>query len=1059
MRRLLLLLFLTATALPAFGAKRVTVEQLEQTLAAAHSLQDAEVARQLSDLELAERLGTAKLDRLETDLPGEKSRQALMILADASAFLDPPAAEIPDQPTPDLATQRKVLALAVNYVTQTLHQLPNFFATRVTSSFEDSPAVTVPGAIASAYQPIRLVGDSNATVTFREGREVVEKSHLDPRVRSLTTSGVFGPILGTVLVDAARSKLAWSHWEQGQTGLQAVFSFEVPKENSNYTLTYDSIPTPNPCSTTPQTFSKVVAYHGEMAIDPASGTILRLMLLADMKPDEVTVNSGIEVEYGQVSIGGKDSFLPIRSVTSSLAHSLLVHGGWGHGQGCPSLVLTPGLQRSLNDVVFENYHVFRSDATVLTESEAAKLGGQPSPPPNDNGSNQAQEANASPLADTTRATPLSQNSSQAAPSTGAAANSANPPAPSAQPAAANAASTTAGEPSAPVPQATTATNAAAEAAPSAETEPAPMKDQTEAEQASLLQAMPSFQTNARDVVVDVVVTKSNGDPVLGLNKQDFAVTEDGKPQAIDFLEEHTAEQAPPGAPQPLPKLPPNTYTNVPPVPESESVNVLLLDTLNTPQPDQAYVHSEITDFLKKMQPGTRVAIFALGSKLRYVQGFTTDTSVLLAALNDKRNGAAPVKQVGTRDSSDQADDAADAARLTMMQSAGVEELQAAQGDMSAFDYGARASLTFEALNSLARYLAGVPGRKNLIWFASSFPVVIFPTVAQRASIENAHNMRGYMTQVRKTADMLTVSQVSVYPVSAEGVMTEHIMEADSAGAASPEGSGHMGSMSDATMNPYNAGAGGRADTITAMQQLAASTGGKAYFNTNDLNGALKRAINDGANYYTLSYSPTNTKMDGSYRNIEVRLPKGHYTVAFRHGYNADSGLAAETDPGTDPLGPLLKLGLPSATGLLYGVRVAPATPQPAPGAARAGQNPNLKGPFTRYNVDFFIRWTDVDFQTTPQGNHSGQILIGLKAYDRDGNAVNWDGGKQAMMLKPATFSAIQKSGIPADMEIDLPDEDVLLVTGVYDWNTGNAGTLEIHLHPGPTAAKTAVTGR
>ena len=291
----------------------------------------------------------------------------------------------------------------MNYVTQTLHQLPSFFATRVTSSFEDTPVVQRPcasissGCPASTNQPIRLVGDSNVTVTFREGREVVEKSNFDPRVRSLTTSGVFGPILGTVLVDAVRSKLAWSHWELSPTGLQAVFSYDVSKENSHYTVTYDSLPTDPECNATPQTFSKVVAYHGEMAIDPASGTILRLMLLADLKPDEFApASSGIVVEYGQVSIGGKPYFLPVRSVTSSLAHSLQTSWNWGR-QGCPLLAVTPGLQTSLNDVAFENYHVSGSDAKVLTESEAARLESQPSPTPNGNGSKQAEEANASSL--------------------------------------------------------------------------------------------------------------------------------------------------------------------------------------------------------------------------------------------------------------------------------------------------------------------------------------------------------------------------------------------------------------------------------------------------------------------------------------------------------------------------------------------------------------------------------------------------------------------------------------------------------------------------------------
>jgi hypothetical protein len=160
MRALAVLLTLAGFMLPAYGARRVTVDRLKQTLAGAHSLPDAEVARQLSDLELTERLSRAKLKGLETDLPGEKSRLALMILADTSAFLDLPAAEILAQPAP-----------------------------------------------AAAYQPIHLVGDSNVTVIFRDGHEVLEKSNFDPRVRPLTTAGVFGPILGTVVVDAARSKL------------------------------------------------------------------------------------------------------------------------------------------------------------------------------------------------------------------------------------------------------------------------------------------------------------------------------------------------------------------------------------------------------------------------------------------------------------------------------------------------------------------------------------------------------------------------------------------------------------------------------------------------------------------------------------------------------------------------------------------------------------------------------------------------------------------------------------------------------------------------------------
>jgi VWFA-related protein len=1035
MRALALLLTLAGFVLPAFGAKRVTVDELEQTLAATLSLPDAEVAKQLSDLELSERLSTARLDRLETKVPGEKARQALTILADASAFLDPPAAEISAQTAPDLAAQRKILALTVNYVTQTVHQLPNFFATRTTTSFEDTPNAQRPGAISAQgltsvikYQTLHLVGATSVMVLYRDGHEVVQTiadkvKNQPPAVQTLTTSGVFGPILGTVLVDAARSNLAWSHWEQGHSGPEAVFSYKVPKEKSHYTVTYYSRPTdPSAadCSTKAQAFSPLVAYHGEMAVDPASGTILRLVLVADLKPDDFTVKSGIVVEYGEVSIGGRTYIVPVKSISSTLARSIQRAQ---MNPGCFELLVREDLKASLNDVVFGQYHVFRADATMLSEREAEKLETQP-PATNDSGPTRPEEAQVT-------------SAAAAIPTIATSAESVSPGNSQAAPAASSAAS------------------------PSAATPPTTLNSEMEAEQASLLHRMPVYRTNARDVIVDVVVTKSNGDPVLGLTKQDFGVKEDGKPQAIDFLEEHTATPSPLETPQTLPKLPLGTYTNAPPVPLGDSVNVLLLDTLNTPQPDQAYVHNEIRNYLKAMQPGTRVAIFALGSKLRFVQGFTTDTAVLLAALNGKRNGAAPVKEGGSRDSGDQADDAAEVARLTMMQSPAVIALEAAQSDMRSFDFGTRASITFEALDHLALYLAGIPGRKNLIWFSSSFPVVIFPSVAQRTNIENLPNMQGYLDQVRKTANMFTVSQVSVYPVDAQGVMAEHIGEADSAGPGAPEGVGHIGSvadgtMSNGTMTPFLAGAGDHANTISAMEQLAASTGGKAYFNTNDLNGALRRAILDGANYYTLSYSPTNAKTDGTYRKIEVHLAKGHFTLAYRRGYNADTTSSLKPTPGTDPLAPVMKLGLPSATSLMYGVRAVPMTTQPSPDAARAGQNSQLSGTTVRYSVDFFIRLTDMTFQPGPEGEHDGKMELDLMVYDHDGNAVNWDGITQTMNLQPAVFDAMQKSGLRAHMEIDLPEKDVYLVTGVYDWGSGKTGSLEIPLHPGLIAQAQAV---
>jgi len=564
--------------------------------------------------------------------------------------------------------------------------------------------------------------------------------------------------------------------------------------------------------------------------------------------------------------------------------------------------------------------------------------------------------------------------------------------------------------------------------------------------------VPVFKANARAVEVDVVVTRENGEPVTSLHKGDFKVMEDGKPQAIDFFEEHLERTPPPGATPPLPKMPADVYTNVPPVPPSDAVNVLLLDSLNTEVRDQAYVHKQIMNFLKTMEPGTRTAIFMLGSKLRFVQGFTTDTGVLAAALNDKHNQ--PQKEFMLQTRGDAIDNAFIASSMSNAlgghQSVTLEAVNAANADYARIQGTLRSAMTLEALDDIARYLGSVPGRKNLIWFSSAFPVYVFPNMSEKASIQNSEIG---LDNVKKTADMLTVSKVAVYPVGAEGVMVSHMMDADAGG---PGGSLSPSRGGGNPMPGYTNEASARAATISDMEQLASDTGGKAFFNTNDLNSAVKRAMDDGSHYYTIAYTPINDKMDGSYRRIGVQVTaKGKYKTAYRRGYNADDTGKAAAPPDSDPLRPLLKFGLPSSTQLLYGVRVVPTTPQPPADAKRAGKNAELTGPTTRYGLDFMVRWQDVKLEATPQGTHRGTIQVALLAYDHDGNAVNWVGGTEGMNLDPNEYAEIQKSGIPVHAEIDLPNTDVYLETGVYDWGSGKAGTLEIPLRVGADAVAAA----
>jgi VWFA-related protein len=579
--------------------------------------------------------------------------------------------------------------------------------------------------------------------------------------------------------------------------------------------------------------------------------------------------------------------------------------------------------------------------------------------------------------------------------------------------------------------------------------------------------VPVFKAHSHAVVVDVVVTKGD-DAVTGLHKQDFQVLEDGKPVTVDFFEEHTAKTLPPGAAPALEKMPPNVYTNVPPAPESDSVNVLLLDTLNTDRQDQAYVHQQMVNFLKTMQPGLRVAVFVLGSKLRMVQGFTTDSSVLRDAINDKKNGLRMEADTSvTRSLQDKFDDIEDKGRLADMQmgAAGFEALSDLQQGFAGYQADQRFAMTLEAFDSLSRYLAGVPGRKNLIWFSSSFPVTILLSPKDK---QNIGQVRQISAALRETEDLLTVSKVAVYPIGAEGMMVNHGSDGviQSNGAVDVEG-GEVNSRSGAVvshrpsdfMTPFANENAARSDKIMAMEQLAADTGGKAFYNTNDLNAAMMHAIENGAHYYTLVYTPTNKKMDGSYRRIEVKTTAGKYNLAYRRGYNADDTQTADAKSSADPLHALLIRGMPSATQVLYGVRVLAVTPQPAPDAKREGKNAKLTGPTTRYSIDFMVRWSDVALETAADGTHRGKIQASLLAYDRDSNAVNWTGVTQGMALKPEIFAAIQKSGVPMHLEIDLPSSAAYLETGVYDWSSGKAGTLEVPVSGSAQTAQAAPTAK
>jgi VWFA-related protein len=564
----------------------------------------------------------------------------------------------------------------------------------------------------------------------------------------------------------------------------------------------------------------------------------------------------------------------------------------------------------------------------------------------------------------------------------------------------------------------------------------------------------TFKLKVRTVLVDVVVTDKSSKAVPGLQKSDFQIFEDGKPQAISFFEPRFASPAGVASATPALTLAPNTFTNVPSVTPNDSVNVLLMDSLNTAVGDQAYVHKEMVKYLGSIPADTRIGIFLLSEKLRIIQGFTQDSTVIrasIARLAANPSSSALLPTIAGTDAQNSGvnmimEAAAENgyggvpdATLTAMASA----LQQFLDQQSGFDANQRTLLTLEALQQIARYLAGVPGRKNLIWFVGSFPGCI-PGMTSESELTNGGCP--YDDQYKKTVVALANARVSIYPIDARGLTTRTVYSAEN--AKSPGSPNNPQSLIAGQQKSMNADLAQDALNQGQMDTLARDTGGKAIYNSNNFSGALAADIENGSRYYTLAYTPTSQRESGRERKIEIKTPSGNYNLSYRRGYYEDTPKelkAAETAQAKDPLRPLMDRGMPNFTEIRYRVKVTPAASLPAADAPRAGDNADLKAPFTRYTVSFSLATESLPLVPSPDGVRREPIEVALIAYSQDGKPLNWMVRSIGLAIRPEQMAIAQASGIPFHFDFDVPQGDVYLRTGIYDASTSKAGTLEIPL--------------
>ena len=593
---------------------------------------------------------------------------------------------------------------------------------------------------------------------------------------------------------------------------------------------------------------------------------------------------------------------------------------------------------------------------------------------------------------------------------------------------------------------------------------------------------PKIESRVSIVSLDIVVTDSAGHPVHGLKPSDFTVLENGQKMAPQSFEEHRADQATPAAPSPKPTLPTNVFTNFADVRNDNGpLNILLMDSLNTPVEDQPVMRQQMIDYLKKMPDGTKMAIFGLNNQLLLLQGFTSDPAVLKAALDQKALSKQSQLLTTPQDTNANQDELNDLISIGASDEM-VMDVQAFLAETTSEQMTIRIQDTIEAIDELARYLSGLPGRKNLIWFSGSFPLNVagtFPTDVPPpgGSAPKLTNRFGAAVQsdfeddLKAAGDLLARAQVAVYPIDGRGLFTNPAMKVASSGTsmtnpiiggkAPPRNNGTA--VAQAFSKSNSDFFAQTEEEHATMDQIADQTGGKAQYGTNDLKAAVQEAIDNGSNYYTVTYAPANRKLDGSFRKIRVTTGKSGAHLLYRNGYFADDPQAAVQDKKLQVLGsPMhtaMMRGGPDPSQIIFRVKIdRAAATEDATLKDNLPDPKNMKPPYRHYTVWYAADMRSVAFAATPDGIYHCSLEYQTKVYDVEGAVMNTVTNVAHANFSADKYQALLKQGLYVRQDVDTPAKgEYFLRIGMHDPISDHVGAVEVPLsaispEPSPIAA-------
>lgn len=522
---------------------------------------------------------------------------------------------------------------------------------------------------------------------------------------------------------------------------------------------------------------------------------------------------------------------------------------------------------------------------------------------------------------------------------------------------------------------------------------------------------PKISTSTNLVVVPVSVTDNEGQHVSGLARDDFQLKQDGVVVPIATFEEHarkTSSQPVSDTASASREPEQLVFTNQSASTRPETtVLIFAIDLVNTPSFDLMIARKAILKFLAtQLKDDQTVAIVTIDpGRVRLLHTFTTSTSVLSAALQ-RAIGLVAVPEVP--ESTTPVAVGPETEELRQFLAAGRESEKIIRAER----LDRRQKSTLEALSQIGSWLAGIQGRKVLIWVTGDVPFVFL----------NSLDVEEYRTNLEKLAD----ANIAIYPVDVRGVLGPGL-SGEIWGSTAPGSDLYRAHQA----NIQNGVGGGSLQLGVvsldsnhhAMNDVARFTGGRAFYNRNDIQGLFEKAEAESADYYMLGYYLDRRHRGPGWHKLDVKVNRPHVNLRSRTGF------------------------------------IVPKAPADPEAVRKADENLALLSPFEYTALPLSVTWKYI----TPVPN-SQKLKVQFDVFvsptaglPNDGNAMNLDfiavataingdiagraGQNVHRMLPPDAVQQVASHGLTYTSELELTPGEYAVRLVVRDNLTGRIGSV------------------